>query len=561
MPIPAPDTEWPPKPWDFAYQVLGENNAWYTGDTDALEKLYRRELQQATHHHRGQPMRGGVVGAATRMFWGRPVPAGENRARLHVPAPADLAALASDLVFAEPPEVKLEDGNQKGQDRLDLIANGDEAHAMFNQMGELKSALGATVLVPRWELSVADHVWLEPVAADVIIPTFRAGRMVECTMWTEYVEDPVYYRHLEHHAAGHIEHALFQGSVSNLGRRIPLIERPETAPFADLVNGDSVIETGIDRVTAVYNPNMPTAAWRKKGVLAYTGRSDFAQLPPLFDWLDETFSSWMRDLRLGAGKVLVPEAMLDLNGPGASFDMGREVFAGLNMPGDPSKIAIDKVQFDIRVEEHEKTAFGIYREILRKAGFSQSAWGDYAGERQQTATEVDAKDKASERTRDKKILYERVAISRAAQIALELDGLLFPGKGGGQFEPPTVVFPDVSQEDPEKLARTMQLLDAASAISLEQKVRRANPDWDDQQVATEVAAIRADRPEMPDPATFTGDERAGSADEVKLQADALGTLRRAGVDATDAAARVGLDGLKFIPGDPITIKTKGEGEA
>lgn len=517
MPIPAPNTPWPPKPWDHAYQAYAENDAWYTGDTDALTKLYQRQQDQATHMRRGTPHRGGLVGAASRMFWGRPVPAGENRSRLHVPAPADLATLASDLVFAEPPEVKLEPSQRaavKAQDRLDLIANGDEAHATFNQMGELKSAFGAAVLVTRWDTTVADHAWLEPVAADIVIPVFRSGRMVECTLWSEHVDGSKHYRHLEHHAPGFIEHALFEGTADNLGRRVSLAERPETEVYAGLVNADSVIVTGIDRLTAVYNPNMPTAKWRKKGPLANTGRSDFAQLHPLFDWLDETFSSWMRDLRLGAGRVLVPDSMLDVHGPGrgASFDMGREVFAGLNVPGDPSKVAIDKVQFAIRVEEHEKTAFGIYREILRKAGFSQSAWGDYTGQRSaMTATEVENRDKASERTRDKKILFERVAIARAASVALEIDGLVFRGKGGGRFDEPTVVFPDVSQEDPEKMARTLALLDSARSISLEQKVRRANPDWEDDQVKAEVAAIQAENV-TPDPALFTGDDEADPVD-------------------------------------------------
>ncbi|MCT1395660.1 hypothetical protein M4D51_07960 [Microbacterium sp. p3-SID338] len=513
MPIPEQNTPWLPAPWDMAYKAFAENDAWYTGDVAALEKLYQRAgTARVTHTRHGQQMQGGLVGTASRFFWGRPVPAGENRTRLHVPAPADLATLASDLVFAEPPEVKLEQtlrASKRAQDRLDLIANGDEAHATFNQMGELKSALGAVALVVRWDTEVADHVWLEPSAADVIIPTFRMGRMVECTLWSEYVKGSVYYRHLEHHMVGAIEHALYAGSENNLGRRVPLNEIPETTTYAELVDDDSCIVTGIDRLTAIYNPNIPTAAWRKKGVLANTGRSDFAQLHSLFDSLDETFSSWMRDLRLGAGKILVPEAALDYNGlgQGGSFDSGREIFAGLNMPGKPGEAAFDTVQFEIRTEAHEKTAFAIYREILRKAGFSQSAWGDYTGVTgQMTATEVSDREKASERTRDKKILHERVAIGRAASVALEIDGLVFPGKGGGRFDQPTVVFPDVSQEDPEKLARTLTLLDAASAISLEQKVRRANPDWEDDQISAEVAAIRAERPTVPDPAGFTGDD-------------------------------------------------------
>ncbi|MDQ1111122.1 hypothetical protein QE418_000570 [Microbacterium testaceum] len=513
MPIPVENSSWPPAPWDEAYKAYALNEAWQLGDTAQLERLYSSDRQAAaTHTHRGQAMRGGLVGAASKMFWGRPVPANENRTRIHVPAPADLATLSSDLVFAEPPEVSLgTDSTEKGKARLDLIANSEAAHATWNTMGELKAALGATVITSAWDTEVADHVWLEVAAADVVIPVFRRGVMVECTMWTEYREDrtQVVYRHLEHHEVGAIEHALFRGTETNLGKRVPLQDRPETAGLAGLVNADSRILTGIDRLTCSYNPNMPTRAWRKKGVLANTGRSDYAGLHPLFDALDETFSSWMRDLRQGAGRILVPDAVLDYMGPGmgASFDMGREVFAGLNSPGKPGELMIDKVQFEIRVEQHERTAFALYREILRAAGYSQSAWGDYSGGGQggtQTATEVDDRNKASERTRDKKILYDRAAISRQASVALELDGKLFPGKGGGRFEQPTVIFPDVSQEDPEKLARTLSLLDAAGAISLWEKVARANPDWGEDEIKIEVGRIQKDRGTVPDPATFDG---------------------------------------------------------
>ena len=509
MPIPAPGTAWPPAEWAEAYAVYRENNAWLTGDTDELAAIYQRATaDRATHTRRGKPMRGGLVGAASRMFWGQPVPAGENRSRLHVPAAADLATLASDLVFAEPPKVHAgEDTDSKIQARLDMIANSDESTATFQQMGELKSAFGSAVLVSRWDLAVADHVWLEAAAADVVIPEFRSGRMIAVTLWTEYRDSTAgtVWRHLEHHAPGYIEHALYQGTDDNLGRRVPLQERPETAPLAEVVNADSVILTGIDRLTASWNPNMQSMAWRKKGDLAYAGRSDFAQLPPLFDLLDETWSSWMRDLRQGAGKVLVPEAAIEFGGvgQGGTFDTGREYFQGLNLPGDPDKLAFDKVQFDIRVEEHERTARGIMREILRKAGFSQSAWGDDSANAQMTATEIHDRRTMSERTRDKKILRDRQAIARQASVALELDGLLFPGKGGGRLDvAPTVEFVDISQEDPTALAQTLSLLDAAGAISTEQKVRRANPEWTEAQVLDEVAAIRAER--APDPATFTG---------------------------------------------------------
>lgn len=519
MALPEANTAWPPAPWDYAYRAYAENEAWYLGDTDALEKIYRRASQTVDYARRGQPMQGGIVGAASRMFWGRPVPSGQSRTRLHIPAAADLSTLSSDLLFSEPPEVQLAVAQVAGasasrlaagpsaqQQRLDIIANSDAAHAMFNTMGELKSALGAAVITSAWDTDIADNVWLECTAVDVVVPEFRKGKLIACTMWTEYRKDAVYWRHLERHEPGMIEHALFQGTADNLGRRIPLTERAETAYLAKMVNKDSLVLTGIDGLTASYNLNMPTRSWRKKGELAFAGRSDYAGLHPLFDALDECMSSWMRDLKLGGGKILIPEAALQTTGVGAggSFDMGQEAFAGLNMPGEVGKLSIDKVQFEIRVDEHERTAFALYREILRASGFSQSAWGDYASGSAMTATEVNGRDKASERTRAKKALYDKTAIAEQAAVALELDGILFSGKGGGKFEKPSVVFPDVSQVDPETMARTIQLLDAAGAASTRRKVELANPDWTEDQVDEETGRIRADVGTAPDPATFTG---------------------------------------------------------
>lgn len=58
--------------------------------------------------------------------------------------------------------------------------------------------------------------------------------------------------------------------------------------------------------------------------------------------------------------------------------------------------------------------------------------------------------------------------------------------------------------------------------------------------------------------TPPGDEELTAANVLKAKADALGVLRRAGVDADDAARLAGLPDVKFIPGQPITIKTAEE---
>ncbi|QYM76922.1 phage portal protein [Leucobacter luti] len=507
--MPAANTPWPPKAWAPAYAQYAENDAWLTGDTKTLATLYSGQ-GGATHTRAGQAHRGGLVGTMARAFWGRPVAAGESRTRLHVPAPADLATLASDLQYSDPPVTNFL-GDAKAEPvakaRLDLLMNSDEAHATFNAQGEIKSALGATIILPRWDTSIEDHVWLDHAAADTAIPVFRHGRLVEVTLWSEYLDGHVYWRHLEHHAPGYVEHALFRGTQSSLSARVPLQDRPETENYAALVDGDSRIPTFIDRLTAGYLPNAPALSWRKQGALKDAGRSDFNQCIPLFDALDEAFSSWMRDLKLGAGRMFVPDAYLKSNGPGAgaSFDLFQEMFVGLQVPGKAGEgMELTPSQFAIRVEEHERTMRGIVREILRKAGYSPSSWGDpdQAGG-QATATEIQSRTEQTERTRSRKNLYDRRVLSRMGSVALELDGLLFSGKGGGQYDL-NVVFPDLSRTDPKTEAETIGLLNVAGAISTETAVRRANPDWDDTTVTEEVKRIqnKRDAEQPPDPFTI-----------------------------------------------------------
>ncbi len=116
---------------------------------------------------------------------------------------------------------------------------------------------------------------------------------------------------------GRVEHALYQGSPDRLGVRVPLTEHPEVAALADSLGreGDS-IETGIDLLTAAYVPNIRPNR-RHRG--SPFGRSDFgAPLYDLFDALDTTWSSWIRDLRLARARLLVPDGYLRDHGPGAA---------------------------------------------------------------------------------------------------------------------------------------------------------------------------------------------------------------------------------------------------
>lgn len=215
-------------------------------------------------------------------------------------------------------------------------------------------------------------------------------------------------------------------------------------------------------------------------MLKEAGRSDFNQLPVLFDNADKTWSSWQRALKLGAAKLIVPEAYLKSNGPsaGASFDLFREIFVGMNVPGKSTQeMSLEAHQFAIRVEELKAALDEITGQVLQKAGYSPSTWGlgDKTGS-QATATEIQQRERRTETTRSKKNLYDCKVLSRRGRVEFELDGLHFSGKGGGRYDL-NFTFPDNSRVEPKVEAEPIGLLKAADAISTETSVRRANPDW------------------------------------------------------------------------------------
>lgn len=513
-----PSTPWPPAPYDAALAQFEEWDGLYTGVT-----RNPGVSPAATHVHKGVPHAGGVVGAFSRGVFGRPVVPGENRTDVHIPIAGDLAQLSSELLFAEAPKILVPDWektNKAAQERLELIVGSDEGHAELLRSGEYAAAHGGTYLAVAWDSSVRDHVWFRSYRADCAIPEFKYGMLSAVTVWTEYeVKDKV-FRLLERHSPRFITYSLWRGSEHEKGEQVPVDELEETKHYADISPKidaerlpeaqtlDIVTPTGVEWLTCEYYPNMlPNPMWDRAGTLANLGRSDYYGIESLFETADFLWSSLIRDFVNGQGRLIVPESYLETSGPGrgAEFDIFRQVFAthgGLDRGKDGSNI--DQVQFNLRVEEHVSGIEAVKRQIAQSAGYSVSHFGIH-DRITKTATEVTDDKADSERTRDKKALYVRPALSRLARTALAIDGLLFPGKGGATIDGlPEVIFADVSQIDPEKNARTIGLLDAARAIATVTKVRAAHPDWDETQIGDEVKLIKAEQGLAPDPATFDG---------------------------------------------------------
>lgn len=500
MPLPNPGITWPPAPLADILPTLQQWSAWYAGSPDGLASAYSTTGARAAAFDRVSQYRGGIVGAAARFFWGRPT--GDLTAppnRLHVPIAADLCQTSADLLFAEPPSITSSD--QSTSERLESLVD-DGLHAQLAEAAEVAAALGGVYLRVSWDRQVVpDRPFLTSVHADGAWPEFRYGRLVAVTFWhVVHVDGQQVVRHLERHeldtvGVGWIRHGLYDGTSSTLGRLVPLTEHSSTAALAAIVDSDSSISTLSPGLAVEYVPNQrPQRRWRTHPLGRNLGRSDLDGIEQLMDALDETYSSWMRDIRLGKARILASESVLENLGPGrgAVFDSDQEVFSPLRVltSRESSGLPIETVQFAIRFEEHAATAQQLTEDILRSAGYSAQTFGEVQDGQAVTATEVHARERRSFNTRDRKLRHWQPAAAAVTRKLLAVDAAVF-----SQRVTPDgldVQFGDSAQESAESLARTAELLRRAEAASTRTLVALTHPDWEAREVDEETVRVLAE---------------------------------------------------------------------
>jgi len=502
VPLPDSSVPWPPASTDLPRAYYDEHGAWYSGSPEQLSAVYGGSSSSRLGLPRPRPAQyqGGLVGTVARFWWGRPPDPTQMPARIHVPIAGDIAATNAELLFGEAPTLTAEDDTT--QERLDFLMSEGGLGAVLLEGAEVSSPYGGVYLRASWDKTVAEHVLADVIVPDCAAPEWRAGRLVAVTLWRvlEERDDDTVYRHLERHEPGRVYHGLYRGSRDQLGQKLPLGDRPETEVFA--VDADGGIATGATGLAVSYVPNIRPNRLMRGSPL---GRSDYQGAEQLMDALDEAYSSWMRDVRLAKARLIVPDSYLDTHGRGqaATFDMEREVYSqmrGLQGAGEKFTDLIKEVQFDIRVDEHERTVQNLLEQIVRSAGFSAQTFGE-SGDLAITATEVQHRERRTFATRDRKIGYWKPELARFTQTLLEIDRAQF--SSGVTPQMPSVDFPDGVQDAPEATARTVQLLDAAQAASTEVKVRIVHPDWDDEQIAQEVQRIQDEHPVV-DPMVSAG---------------------------------------------------------
>ncbi|MDX3582529.1 phage portal protein [Streptomyces europaeiscabiei] len=509
MPLPDKDMAWPPI--HPAIRCAMEDwSAWFSANPDRLAYRYQNRPRTdgsrfGAPQNRPSQYRGGFVGTIARFFWGEPTPLGEKRANLHMPLAKDIARTSSDLLFSEPPTLKAE--NKATQERLEALMDIGMKRTLIAS-GETGAALGGSYLRIVWDEDVADRPWISLVHADGAAPEFAHGdKLKAVTFWTVLaVDGQKVVRHLERHEPGTILHGVYEGSEDNLGKPIDLAAFEQTKnllPARTLPIGK--------RLAVSYIPNSMIAPdWRDIPGAAGLGASDYQGAETFLSAIDETYTSWMRDVRLAKSRIIVPSGYLQSNGPGAgALWEDREAFAAMNIPPTADQ-AITLNQFAIRHEEHRSTVDELVGKVIRNAGYSGGTFGDDSGGPAVTATEIKARQARSMSTRARKAELYEVGIADAVEVLLMLEASgMFKGVPRVEVERPDVVFQDSVQDDIKTLAETAELLRRAEAASTETLVALTRPDLDEVDQREEVDRILKETGRLVADPVMTGAEGEG----------------------------------------------------
>lgn len=507
-----PKMVWPPAVWSPVARAQNLWSAWYSGDADQLSWAYQGlggnsltgtsffgysgEFPMTGAHFQG-PV-GNAMATVDRYFWGTITPAAEKRAKIHVPLAGDIASMSADLLFSKRPRFETPDKVAQAwlENRVD-----DELHATLREGAEVCAALGGVYLRTVWDKDVSSkQAWIDIVHPDMAVPTFRHGQLTSVIFW-RVLEDrgSDVVRHLEQHdlIGDVIQHGVYIGDQGSLGVPDSLSNYAELAPVAAAADPTGTIvlpDLPDDANTVTYIPNMkPNRLWRWVPGASPIGRSDYQSVEPMMDLLDETYSSWERDIRLAKMRLLVPTSYLQSKGPGqpAIADVDREVMVPMNtLAGTADKAIIEANQFKIRFQEHMTSCDRFAQAAVQSAGYSPQTFGENpTGGGTVTATEIEDRQRRTLMTRGKKIHYWRPGTSDVLYSLLAVQASVF-GQRGLPVVRPDVKFPDAVLPSPQELAQTALALSSAKAASIQTLVAMVHPDWDQNMVDEEVDRIK-----------------------------------------------------------------------
>lgn len=568
MPLPANNLAWPPLATQPMYAKMEEWSAWYSGEPSRIIDVYSSQGTQ------------GGVGVPWWRFWSRAKAGrdGAQRAMIHVPVASDLAGLSAALLFGEVPRIWIKNEDKMKEIEEDKVAAAAEAKAAVTpidpfdedsrqaavdadaeqraeaapkpepetpeeksqkhlrdilergdfysrliEAAESAAAIGGVYIYPMWDKDLRDFPFLAVAQADQAVPEFKWGMLSKVTFFRDVIRDgSKVLRHVEVHeieGTGEtrkavILNALYEGTGNMLGEQRQLTDSVLTA------NLQPRVELPFKELDVEYVPNIrPNRLFRASG----HGVADIQGSETLLDALDETYASWMRDIRLAKARIIVPREYLRVDPADPNkvpaFDTDQEVYVAMDMdPGlTQDARAMMAHQFNIRYIEHRDTAKDLVARIVSNAGYTPTTMGLTEGAGPTTGAALRVQEHRTILTLMRKSRFWRSALVNVLEHMMIIDAEEF-ASGVEPFRP-TIVTADSIVDNPLELAQTALAMHSAEAASIETLVRTLHPDWGEAEIKAEVMRIEDSTPEPPSvfgaagplPPEEFGDERADAA--------------------------------------------------
>ena len=429
------------------------------------------------------------------MFWAR-----QGKCRVHVPVAADIASTSADLLFSEEPnfttkDIDTEETENNQQKRLDELLYKNNVFGKLNEAAESCAAVGDVYLKLNYMEDTLDYPVLSVIQGDSAWPEFLFGILQGIHFFSVINRDPqtkAVTRMYELYQPGKITMAVFIGGTDT--------ELGSEAPESELSKYGFKREnkTPVEDMLAVHIPNMkPNRRYRDE----YKGRSDFDELRDMMDELDETYSSWLRDIRLAKARLIVPAEYLRrkpsdvmdaslLSTGKYEFDEDVETLVALDIDPDKGQMTITPSQFAIRSSEHLATCTDILRNIYATAGYSPQSFGLDINGLAQSGTALHIREKKSYNTRGKKQTYWKSPLEYIITAMVHLDAAIYKDKGSDADDEVKVKFADSMANDITTMSSAVQMLNAANSASIETRVTMLHPDWTKKQIMRETQRLR-----------------------------------------------------------------------
>lgn len=467
---------WPPM--DLERYKMQEHNAWFSGEAELLANFYfDSDLKNYLNLNYGT--------RNSNRFWARQIK-NDSRFFIHVPVANDIAETSSAFLFGESPIIRFaaeSEGMKDNQKALDDMLTKSGFYRKLLEAAEVASAIGGVYIKVAWDSELSDEPIPVVVQCEQAFPTFKFGQLVKVKLVYEVENDgSTVYRLVETIEKGKITNELYKGSADNLGNLVELSECESTKEL------EKVVDTA-DVMTCVYVPNMlPNKLNRQSPA----GRSDLHGIETLMDALDEVFSAWMVDVQIARGKIHVPSGYVkELESGKTKFNVDTMMYEELDIDPTAMNKPIEATQFEIRSQQFEQTCLNLLDRIITSAGYSPQSFGLNIAGRAESGTALNVRERKSFSTTNKKQSYWEDALKRLINAMCVIKQEYLGGKFTCEYDI-NVAFVDSISNNLSEVSNSVKTLSDAKAISTDTKVRMVHPEWNEEQVESEVERILND---------------------------------------------------------------------